>query len=487
MGKTRSRGLSRRQLLALGGATVGAPLLSSCTGSGDPDAPPSGTDGDSGAITWWDHKSGLWITPTLERAMEENPGLAVEREEYPASELVTALQLGRRSDQMPDVHTAHPNLGPVSVLVQEGWFQPLSDHVDLAGTAVADRLVEGIHVFDGKVYSFPLDDGRSHEQTPWVVTDRLPVDVDPDDARSWDGFRRIARDITRDDMYAIAFAGQGPNYLNLKLHELASAAGATHVGGVDYSTGEYVFDSQPFIDAMEFLLALHSDGVFHPSLGSMGPEDAAQRWAAGEAHIHWHGPWVPGTVTKNYPELLEQGFDCWRMPGPDGAPSAVHFPPPAGEFWISSASQRPGDAATAIAAFASEDTFVAMVNAMAAPPVDETAIEAADVLEPYRRNLQNLLEEGRYAPAPEARNPAAVQVVSQMQGINPNPGEILQGALTGTIDDWRGALTEYTSAISAERDRAIEAATSAGEEVSVEDWVFSNWAPANDFTADDYA
>lgn len=380
MGSTPSAGMSRRQMLFLmGGVAVGIPLLASCTGSGDPG---SASGGGAGPLTWWDHKSGVWITPTLDRVMDDNPGLTVAREEYPASELVKALQLGRRSDQMPDVHTAHPNLGPVSVLVQEGWFQPLGDHIDLSGTVVADRLVEGIHIFDGKVYSFPLDDGRSHEQTPWVVSDRLPVDVDPADARSWDGFRKVARDITRDNTYAIAFAGQGPNFLDLKLRQLASAAGATHVGGVDYSTGEYVFDSTPFLDAVEFLLALQSDGVFHPSLGSMGPEDAAQRWAAGEAHIHWHGPWVPGVVTNNYPELLDMGFDAWRMPGPEGEPSPVHFPPPPGEFWISNASQRPEEAAAAIAAFASQETFVAMANAMASPPVDESAVQAADVMEP---------------------------------------------------------------------------------------------------------
>ncbi|WP_156037339.1 ABC transporter substrate-binding protein, partial [Glycomyces tenuis] len=287
MGEKRSNAMTRRQTLSMmGGIAAGVPLLASCTGSGDPD----GSSGGSGALKWWDHKNGVWIEPTLERVMSANPDLTIEREEYPASELVSALQLGHRSDQMPDVHTAHPSLGPISVLVEEGWFQPLGDHVDLAGTAVADRLVEGVHIFDGKVYSFPLDDGRTHEQTPWVVTDRLPMDVDPEDARSWDGFRTVAREITKDNVYAIAFAAKGPNFLDLKLQQLASAAGATHVGGIDYTTGEYVFDSQPFLDAMEFILALHSDGAFHPSLGSMGPEDAAQRWAAGEAHIHWHGP-----------------------------------------------------------------------------------------------------------------------------------------------------------------------------------------------------
>jgi multiple sugar transport system substrate-binding protein len=90
------------------------------------------------------------------------------------------------------------------------------------------------------------------------------------------------------------------------------------------------------------------------------------------------------------------------------------------------------------------------------------------------------------APVPQIRNPLVAEVITEMRPINPNVGEIIQGAFSGAITDLRGALKTYNDAITAERDRAIAAVQAKGVKVSKADWVFANWDPARDYTPDMY-
>ncbi len=53
-----------------------------------------------------------------------------------------ALQLGRRSNQLPDVHSLAGLDGSPSSLQGAGWFQPLTD-VDGDASPVGDFLLDG--------------------------------------------------------------------------------------------------------------------------------------------------------------------------------------------------------------------------------------------------------------------------------------------------------------------------------------------------------
>jgi multiple sugar transport system substrate-binding protein len=121
------------------------------------------------------------------------------------------------------------------------------------------------------------------------------------------------------------------------------------------------------------------------------------------------------------------------------------------------------------------------------PPVLMETVATADVHPAYATMVEHFTKDVRIAPVPEAGNPATWKVVAEMNDIHPNVGEITQSYLSGATDDLKGDLTAYYDAVNAERERAVEAVAAQGEDVGVEDWVFSNWDRDADYTADDYA
>ncbi|MVA75267.1 extracellular solute-binding protein [Auraticoccus sp. F435] len=485
--------LSRRRLLAGAGLATGAvaagPLLSACTGSGDPAAPvASGGGAETGTVQWWDQFRPLTATfdSKLFRPFEAaHPGVTIERREMDGPALGEALQLARRSNQSPDVHSLAGLDGTPAALVANGWFQPIDDFVDVAALPIADQLLEGIHRFDGRLYSLPVFSGRWHDAVPWsnrTLLERAGVDPAADPG-SWDDFRatmRQLRDGLPDGASALVVPSKVPSYLQQLVERLAMSAGA--VGAVDPSTGEYAYASQPYLDAMELLVSLQADGVVHPASASMDTRDARARWAAGEAAVYLWGPWFIGGLKVNEPEAIEQGVGVWHIPTPDGGAPVIYSPPPGGTFWVSAQARLPRLGAQVMAAMLEPEFMRTLAGAMDQPPVLDELVAEADVEEAYRTNIEYMASDVRTAPQPQVRNPDVARVQAEMRDVHPNLGEIAQAVLTGSTSDYASALRTLSDQLTAERDRAVEAVSGDGAAVGVEDWVFSDWQPGQDWT-----
>ncbi len=113
-------------------------------------------------------------------------------------------------------------------------------------------------------------------------------------------------------------------------------------------------------------------------------------------------------------------------------------------------------------------------------------MEKANSHPAYKQALKGFEATVRLEPSPLVKNSAVAQVSSEMTDIRPNFGEIVQGVFSGTITDYKAALKDYTDKLTAERDRAIKAVQAKGAEVSIDDWVFPNWDPTKDYTAELY-
>ncbi|TDD22288.1 extracellular solute-binding protein, partial [Kribbella turkmenica] len=164
--------ISRRRMLGLSGALGISALLPACTGGGQSsEQATAGAASASGAVTWWDQYrplTKLFTNDVFAGYMKEHAGVKVTRREMPAPDLAQALQIGRRSNQLPDVHSIAGLEAAPAALVSEGWFRPIGDLVDVEGSPVGDYLYDGIHRFDGKVYTFPVFTGRWHDAIPWT-------------------------------------------------------------------------------------------------------------------------------------------------------------------------------------------------------------------------------------------------------------------------------------------------------------------------------
>jgi multiple sugar transport system substrate-binding protein len=482
--------LDRRRFLGVSGAGLMTAVLAGCTGGGQSSEENDGGSGTEGTIRWWDQFRPL--TEMLEQDLfapysQANPGITIERRQLAAADLGQALQVARRSNQLPDVHTLVGLDSAPAALVSEDWFQPISEHADFDSSPVADQIFDGLHRFDGEIYSVPLFSARQHQTIPWYNTELLTqAGVDPEDEpATWDDLRAIARQVTDNtEASGIFLPAQNPDYLTAIVTQLAMAAGAP--GAIDWRTGEYAYDSQPFIDAVEFLLSLQRDGLVHPASAAMIPRDALARWAAGEGAIFPWGPWFIGDLITESPEVVERGLGCWSIPRPGAERHSVRSGPAGGVFWVSTDSDQPAVAADLLLQMTGEDFQAALASAMDQPPALLETVETADVHPAYRDCVSRFAEDVRIAPAPEIGHPEAWRVVAQMRSVQPDLGIIVQSALSGEDIDVAAELRTFREAASAERDRALAAVQQDGIEVGLDAWVFSNWEPESDYAVEDY-
>ena len=478
--------LNRREFLRL--SSMGA-LGAALAGSGL-----SGLAQDDNLFQIWHHFGPLntLIEGIATDYLSANyPDLTYEGTLFSPPDLGPAVQLSYPTGQAPDIHTLTGFDIGRSVLMAEGWFAPLEGNTPAGwiDSLPPEAFIEGNTTYQGVLYTFPLFSFRQHDIAPWFNTQLMEeAGYDPEvGPTTWDEFRDAARKITEAGGGTTFGWIQGHNHIGRNesnLTSLAQLAGAP--GQIDWHTGEYVVASQPFLDAMEFMLSLAQDGSLFPGSTTMDTRNARARWVTGVGGLFFDGPWNPGSVTTNFPEFLPL-LGVGQVVTPEaGQTPILRRGPGAGEFFISSQSQYPEAAGAILSQFTGEEFQVALAERMDQPPINTEATARADVNPIWAKDVALMAEVTFLEPVPAVRNGNVSQVLARMPEVRPNLGEIVQGALTGDIPDVAAVLQNYQDQLSASRDRAIEEAQAEGVEVSLDDWVFPNWDPNTDYTPDMY-
>jgi multiple sugar transport system substrate-binding protein len=442
-------------------------------------------------ITWWDQFLPLVpLHATIWNGYQaDHPHVRVEYTQYNPNDMGQALQLAFSSGQAPDVHSL-AGLGlPVSALHAEGWFSPLSPHVDAEwlNSFPDSTFLEGITQFDGEVYSFPIFSFRQHTTLNWFHKNLMEnAGFDPETGpRTWDEVRQAAQAMTNSgngEVYGILLPIQFTARMAAHIVDLAQTAGAP--GEIDWSTGEYAYHTEPFIQTFEYLLSFQQDGTLFPASTSLDARNGRARWVTGAVGMFTDGPWNIGVIQANFAEAMDN-TGVAQVPVAN-AGNYLHRGPQGGVFWISSQSDAPAVAADLLKGFNTEEYYIGLAERMDQPPLDLDVVARANVHPSYRQAIQNFQEIVRLRPEPLVRNAAVSKVLAEMTDIRPNLGDLIQGAFSGDITDYAAALKEYSDAMSAERERAVEAVQAQGVEVSLDDWVFSNWDRSQDYTAANY-
>lgn len=482
--------VDRRSFLTLSGSLLAAGAVSSCSTA--PDATGAGGPRSTGAakgLSFWSHSPNL--EPLNKRMIaafaKAEGGVPVEYSYHETATMGQALQLAKQSKQLPDVTT---NVGlslPAPALVREGWFQPvqltdearayLDEHVE---------LVEGIHVFDGKVYTFPGFSTKQYFTVNWFNTELVErAGLDPDGPpETYDEFRAACRAVqqSREGVSAwVANLGQ-PGRLGEQIHFLAQAAGFEGENGFDYRTGRAAFDSDPYVTAIEFLLSLQKDKLLMPGSTSLIDNQARSRWAAGAAGYFFDGPWCPGVVKSDLAAFSDKVGSGPMIRPERGTPVSVYRGPQAGAAWVTATSGNPEAAGRFLSSFASDTYAEGIAEGMGQPPADLGAVDRVDVHPAYRKAMGWFARDCFVGPVPVGKNPETAKVLAEEKDIAPGLPEIVQGAFSGDVTDVRKALRTYAGKRAAERERALEVAVSKGAEVSAEDFAFPDWKPRTDHT-----
>lgn len=470
--------LSRRSLLR-GAAALGAASA----------LPQPAFAQEATTITWWDVFQPL--IPLHEKMWAEyaanHPG-KVEYTGMNPSDMMQALQLANRSNQMPDVFNV-PNSTPdmVNSLASAGWFAPLADSFVFDKPFQREVLAEGFTTFGGKLYSFPIFSFRQTATSLWYFKDSFTATgADPAAGpQTWEEAHAAAKAATKGGKYGLILPLQFVDRMAAHLTDLAQAAGAS--GAVDWKTGEYAYASQPYLDALNFLLGFQQDGSLHPASSSLDARQGRARWAAGESLMFFDGPWNSGVLNGNFASVIDS-IDVVRVPYPAALAgnSFTYHAPTTGTFFVSAQSDNIELASDVLQQLTTDEYYVGLAERMDQPPLDLTAVEKANVHPGYRKVVSGYAEYVRLSPDPLIRNPAVAQVYAEMKPVTPGLGEIVQGAFAGAFTDPKPVLQQFADQMTAERNRAIEKVAATGAAVSVDDWKFDAWTPGEDFTADKY-
>lgn len=472
MSTTQTGGISRRDVLV--GMTALAAAMAAASGRA------VAQDGKS--IKWWDHFQP--IAPLFEKQWADygasHPGVTVEHTVMNPADMMQALQLAFRSEQAPDVQSIPAPLATLNQLASSGWFAPAGAGLHLDKPFQKDVLFEGLTNFGGKVYSFPLFTFRQHSTALWSLKDK--IDTDGNAIKGWDQIRQVAKSATRNGTYGLLLPIQFTDRMRVHVSDLSQMIGG--VGEIDWKTGQYAYDSDAFVETINQLLSFQQDGTLHPASSSLDARQGRTRWAAGEAAMFTDGPWNSGVIANSFAQVLPNvavsGNPVWNGTG------HVHAAPVPGTFWISAQSKNADIASELLNLFTTDEFYVKLAERMDQPPLSLDAVASANVHQTYKDVVAGYKDSVRLAPEPVIRNADVGKVYAEMKPVSPNLGEIVQGAFSGAFSDPKPVLKQFSDQMTAERDRAIKAVNDAGGKVSVDDWKFGTWTPAEDFTPDKY-
>lgn len=428
---------------------------------------------------------------------EKHSNITIDYQGIPGPELGRIVPIGVQSGNAPDVFQTPPSISPAQ-MVTEGWLRPLDDVIPDFDAWKArfpeGVLVEGVSMFNGKVYGFPYLSNRQYSTLClYNVAYMREAGYDPANTPlTWDGFRDAARKITEagaGQYYGLIIAGALKERWGTTVSNLATMAGARG-GQIDWSTGEYNYTTDQFLAAIELLLAIRDDGSVFPGSQQLSPPEAEARLPQGVAGMCLQGPWnIPQWIRSN-PDFR---FGVASQPVPNsGTPLPMGIGP--GSFipmWLYAGSEHPEIAADIFSYMSSVEGQIAFANITQGfpPPILPEAQQASgrDLDERVVKAYGIFDEQLRVAPNPAVRNSGVSQVTLETKPLTPDFGETIEGIFTGQLSDPLAAMQDLKDRADAELERAIQAAQDKGVDVSRDAWVFPNWDPTRDYTAEDYA
>lgn len=498
--------LRRRSLLGATALMVGG--LSACSiETGDDDVASSGSaDGfafafdpettDSTQLLWMDSGDlkAVFIGAVIEEFGKQFPDVSTQYDGSGWDQVNQVVPLGIRNGSAPDVFALPQNV-PAETAINEGWVQPLDDVLPDFATWKAGfpetALINGVHVFDGKTYSWPLNSTRRLDITQYIshaAAEAAGVSVPVEDVSTWDDLRSLAREITAAGTPGILSTA---DHLDIVVGNLANTAGwLGNSDGMNMRTGRFEYSSPEYLQALEFVLTLVDDGSFVPGFLTLKDADARAQFPTGLAGISLNGPWDISQWEKDAPDFE---YSILPLPSPDGAAYTIPFRETGANMaWLYADTPNLDAAAAAIEFMGSVDGQRAMIevsDGFLVSTIEEanTSADQAQLNDRAALVADLATQYMRACPQFEIRNEEAGKVTLKLQASDPSISATIEGIFTGQITDAEAALADLDSRLDEEMEKAFEAAAADGASVDYSELQFPNWDPTTDYTADDYA
>jgi multiple sugar transport system substrate-binding protein len=446
---------------------------------------------ETATITFWEWRGGSlaeFMESEADLFHERYPWITVEVLQFPDRRAYReALALAFESEDAPDVFIRPHSLAR---MVDDGWVQPIDTWItpEWVASFPEGSFSETRNVWQGKIYAYPV----FAEGSPRMLflncelfrqaglVDAAGEILTP---KTWGELRSMAAQITQagaGEFYGIGIGIKDARPMSWWA-DLAALAGAPMTPyDFDFHTGQYVYGSHPgYAQIVELLLGMKADGSVYPYEGTLDDSNIYSYFGQGKFAIFMSGSYVVSNLLLDFPDF--QDYQVAPLPVPDdGQTGDIVLLPGTGVYYMSSHCEDPDEAWLWLEWLSSRETHQRMVSQSSNFSVFEdlnTAENISDekVLQAYQ--AQSAF--GVYGPFPPARNPDTALVMPE--AVVPEIGDLLIGIYTGQIEDWRQALTDLDAAKQSALDAAIQDAIAAGADVSLEDFIFTDWVPTENY------
>ena len=442
-------------------------------------------------VTFWEWLGGAmgdFFEEEAETFHAQYPWITVEVSHYPDQTVYReTLELAFESENAPDVFIRRHGFGQ---LIEYGWVQPLDPWITPEWLAKFPEgsFVEPLNVWEGKIYSFTpyaLGFNRMFYINEDMFREAGLVDAggDVQVPQTWSDLRSMAKQVTdagEGEYYGIGIGIKDTRHMTWWF-DLARLAGAP--GGpdqVDYRTGRYTFGTDPaYAEIVQLLLGMKEDGSVYPYEGTLDDSNLYTFFAQGKFAMFLSGPWSANNLRQDFPDF--QDYRVIPLPVPDGGrKGGVSIAPGSSSYFMSSQARHPDEAWLWLDWISSRGFHERMVANGLNFSVYADLNTPENISDPHRAQAyQASVAHVVYGPFPAARNPQTAQV--PYRAVTPDVGDVLVGIYTGQIQDWQQALQDLELRKQAVFEDAIQETRDAGADVSLDDYIFPDWNPMENY------
>lgn len=503
--------LGRRTVLGSALALGGAGLLgcSVDTGSGSSGAPTASSKINfpsyptkletSGTVRWLDSGDlkSVFEKAVLTAFTAKNPKLKTDYQGTSWDTVQQVLSLGFRNNSAPDVFNLPPNI-PSQTAIAQGWVRPLDDLLpdfdNWRKQWPQTGLIPGIHVFNGKVYTFPLNSSRRLDKMMFVDSANMKAAGYDDpiaQIKNWDDIHTALQKVVATGKSGLMI---GQDALGSTVQGLATTLGwrgsLNGWAGMDMKTGKFIYDAPEVVEAFDFLQKLVKDKLVVPGFLTLLDADARTQFSTGKTGMMFVGPYSLPAWKQQAPNWK---YAVGQLPSVDGSDYVVPFAETgANNPWAYSKTKLP-EAVGQILAYMGSDAGqkeMVILSEGNLESLQEKANQEADRDADLDKNAtfcNNLAHKIMHTcPQVELRNADVSQVRLVLKPVTPIWQDLMAGIFTGDLKNPKVQFAKYNSELEKALDTAIATAKKKGSSVTRDDFVFPNWNPEQDYTAADY-
>jgi len=463
--------------------------------TGDPANTPSSTASEEQVVLKimdWSDSVKVIREEFNKRFMEKYPHIKIEYTQLTVDQFQNTILTAIKGGNAPDLFPI-PSTVKLSTAVNEGWFQPIDPFVeaDFKEKFIEGTFQNGITSFDDQMYAIPENPSIPHSLI--FYNKKLLQEAGVDVAKqpfTYSNFRDAAAKVTaagNGKFYGLVEGGKQANRWLTIVRDWSSMAGAGLNGSspLNLADGKPTYDSEPVLGIYKLFQELAQDGSLHPKTMSISAPEARALFGQGQAAFIVQGSWCIGVWNKDNPDL---DYGVMAPPVPEaGAKGSIAIGSSAAWMGISADSKHPKEAALYLQELYTGDYYQQARVASGDSFSVVKGVNEANISVPQLQEYYDIVQQyGKIIPDPAVRNPNATTVFEYYKDVQPDPGQLLAGTVAGAVKDYDKQLNAYSKQVDTAWSNAIKAAQEAGNKVKAEDFIFPNWNPLQDYTAEDY-